>query len=286
MSTFGEALRQGTLAIRDSGVSTSEALDAMLLLCKATGLTKEQIYSRPDTELTAQPRSLFGTLLQRRCAAEPIAYILGEREFFGRRFHVDARVLIPRPDTEILVEQALDLLEAHTEAKVLDLCTGSGCIGITIAAERPQATVTLADISNEALAVAADNVNVLLSNTLELVQGNLFGSLPNRRFHMIITNPPYLAGQWYQTTAAQVKREPYSALVGGGEEGLDLIRTIVAEAPEHLESEGALLIECDDRQNTTVACLMEKAGFTSVSSSHDLAGCRRIVWGRLPCTKN
>ena len=286
MSTFGEALRQGTLAIRDSGVSTSEALDAMLLLCKATGLTKEQIYSRPDTELTVQARSLFGALLERRSTAEPIAYILEEREFFGRLFHVDARVLIPRPDTEILVEQALDLLEAGTEATVLDLCTGSGCIGITIAAERPQATVTLADISDEALAVAVDNVKALLGNTLELVQGNLFESLPNRRFHMIITNPPYLANQWYQTTAEQVKREPYLALVGGGEEGLDLIRTIVAEAPDHLEPEGALLIECDDRQNTTVACLMEKAGFTSVSSAHDLAGCRRIVWGRLPCTKN
>ncbi len=286
MKTIGEALRQGTLAIRESGVSASDALDAMLLLCKASNLTKEWIYARPEAELKSDAHRLFDTLVQRRCEAEPIAYLLGEREFFGRVFQVDPRVLIPRPDTEILVEQALELLESHTTATVLDLCAGSGCIGITIAAERPQATVTLADISHKALAVAADNAMALVQTSLELVQGNLFESLPNRRFHMIITNPPYLANQWYQTTAEQVKREPYLALVGGGEEGLDLIRTIVAEAPDHLEPEGALLIECDDRQNTTVACLMEKAGFTSVSSAHDLAGCRRIVWGRLPCTKN
>ena len=286
MNTTGETLRQGLLAIKESGVSTSEALDSMLLLCKATGLTKEQIYARPAAALASEARTLFDTLLLRRCAAEPMAYILGEREFYGRVFQVDSRVLVPRPDTETLVEQALELLTSGTKAKVLDLCTGSGCIGITIAAERPEATVTLADISHEALAVAADNVKFLLDTSVELIQGNLFESLPNRRFHMIITNPPYLASEWYQTTAAQVKREPYLALVGGGEEGLDLIRTIVDEAPGHLEPDGALLIECDDRQNTTVACLMEKAGFTSVSSSHDLAGCRRIVWGRLPCTRN
>ncbi len=286
MKSIGEALRQGILAIKESEVSTSEALDCMLLLCRATGLTKEQIYARPTAGLTSEARALFETLLQRRCAAEPMAYILGEREFYGRVFQVDSRVLIPRPDTETLVEQALDLIARGTEAKVLDLCTGSGCIGITIAAERPEATVVLADISYEAIEVATTNVTNLLDTTVELVQGNLFESLPNRRFHMIITNPPYLASEWYQTTAAQVKREPYLALVGGGEEGLDLIRTIVDEAPGHLEPGGALLIECDDRQNNTVACLMEKAGFTSVSSSHDLAGCRRIVWGRLPCTRN
>lgn len=286
MNTIGETLRQGLLAIKESGVSTSEALDCMLLLCKATGLTKEQVYTRPTAEMTSEVRELFDTLLQRRCAAEPMAYILGEREFYGRIFQVDSRVLVPRPDTETLVDQALELLASGTDAKVLDLCTGSGCIGITIAAERPETTVTLADISHEAIAVAAENARILLDTTVELVQGNLFESLPNRRFHMIITNPPYLASEWYQTTAAQVKREPYLALVGGGEEGLDLIRTIVDEAPGHLEPDGALLIECDDRQNTTVACLMEKAGFTSVSSSHDLAGCRRIVWGRLPCTRN
>jgi release factor glutamine methyltransferase len=286
MKTIGEALREGILAIRESGVSTSDSLDAILLLCKATGLTKERIYARPQEDLTPEAVMSFGTLLSRRCAAEPMAYILGEREFYGRVFHVDARVLIPRPDTEILVEQALNLLESHTTATVLDLCTGSGCIGITIAAERPQATITLSDISHEALAVASVNMKANLATTLELSQGNLFESLSNRRFHMIITNPPYLASQWYQTTAAQVKHEPYVALVGGGEEGLDIIHTIVEEAPAYLEPEGTLLIECDDRQNATVAHLMEKAGFTSVSSSHDLAGCRRIVWGRLPCTRN
>ncbi len=286
MTTISESLHQGILAIQSSGVSESNSLDALLLLCKATGFSKEYVYTYPDAPLDMQILAVFNSYIARRCEAQPIAYILGEREFYGRLYTVDPRVLIPRPDTETLVEQALILLKEKQESTVLDLCTGSGCIGITVAAEIPTSHVTLADISEEALAVAMQNSRAILQRELECLQGNLFESLQNRKFHMIITNPPYLAGSWYNTTAAQVKREPYLALVGGGDDGLEIIRTIVDESPDHLELDGMLLIECDDRQNTKVAGLMEKAGFSSVTSSQDLAGCRRIVWGRLSCTRN
>jgi len=286
MTTISESLHQGILAIQGSGVSESNSLDALLLLRKATGFSREYILTYPDLPLDKQTLASYKSYIARRCEAQPVAYILGEREFYGRRFAVDPRVLIPRPDTETLVEQAIILLKEKSRPTVLDLCTGSGCIGITIAAEISTSHVTLADISEDALAVANQNSHTILQRELESCQGNLFESLQNRKFHMIITNPPYLTGAWYDTTAAQVKREPYLALVGGGEDGLEIIRTIVDEAPDHLEPDGMLLIECDDRQNTKVAGLMEKAGFSSVTSTQDLAGCRRIVWGRLACTRN
>jgi release factor glutamine methyltransferase len=286
MTTISESLHQGILAIQSSGVSESNSLDALLLLCKATNFSKEFIYTYPNHPMDAECLQLFNSYIASRCEAQPIAYIMGEREFYGRRFAVDSRVLIPRPDTETLVEQALILLKKIPLPTVLDLCTGSGCIGITVAAEIPDSQVTLADISTGALAIASQNSREILQRELESVQGNLFDALQNRKFHMIITNPPYLADDWYNTTAAQVKREPYLALVGGGDDGLEIIRTIVDKASDHLELNGMLLIECDDRQNTIVAGLMEKAGFSSVTSTQDLAGCRRIVWGRLSCTRN
>ena len=286
MMTLRQAHHQGTCAIRNAGVSQSDTLDALLLLCRAAGISKERFYCEPNSPVDSSIQTAYDHLITRCCAGEPIAYILGEREFYGRVFTVDQRVLIPRPDTEILVEQALKLCGKDEPLKVLDLCTGSGCIGITLAAEIVGSEVTLADLSEDALTVARTNCQTLLGRELETVQGNLFESLPNRRFHMIITNPPYLTDSWYENTADQVKREPYMALVGGGAQGLDIIRAIVEESPRYLESGGVLLIECDDRQNSAVVQLMEAAGFLAVDHATDLAGLRRIVWGRTRCTRN
>lgn len=279
MIVIADALRQGTRAIQSKRVSHTPLLDASLLLCAATGLAREQLYSRAHQALGEQETVVYESLVSRRCDAQPVAYLIGSREFFGHTFTVTPDVLIPRPDTEILVERALDMLHVDGHPRVLDLCTGSGCIGISVASARPSALVTLSDISEAALGVAAGNCRAILGREPEILRSDLFSALQNRRFHMIMTNPPYLTEAWYGLTEAQVKREPASALIGGGGDGLDLIRRIIDEAPGHLEDEGTLLIECDYRQNDEVARLLGERGFDRIGQGDDLAHVRRIVWG-------
>jgi release factor glutamine methyltransferase len=281
VTTIGEALDSATRAIHAQRVSQTPLLDASLLLCSSTGLTREQLYAKSHVPLDQQTVDTYTTLVKRRCAAEPIAYLTGNRDFYGRTFSVSPAVLVPRPDTEVLVEQALAFLDHFDHPRVLDLCTGSGCIGISIAAEYPRAAVCLSDISLEAIEVARSNSHALLDREVEIVHSDLFSSLQDRRFHMIMTNPPYLTQAWYEGTEAQVKKEPSLALLGGDEDGLCIIRKIVQEAPDHLEDRGILIIECDYRQNSQVARLLEQRGFVDIESRDDLAHVRRIVWGAL-----
>lgn len=279
MIAIAEALKRGTQAIQSKQVSQTPLLDASLLLCAATGMRREQLYSRGEQNLGDREHTFYEHLVARRCEAEPIAYLTGSREFFGHTFCVTPDVLIPRPDTEILVEQALTELQNLENPRVLDLCTGSGCIGISVASAHDGALVTLADISKEALALALANSRKILGRELECVEGDLFSALQNRHFHMIMTNPPYLNEPWYELAERQVKREPRLALVGGGEDGLQIIRRIIEESPAHLEQGGMLLIECDHRQNDLVGRLLTERGFSRIGQRDDLAQLRRIVWG-------
>lgn len=279
MITIKEALHKGTKAIGLGQFSQTPLLDASLLLCKATGLSREHLYSQSDLTLSADVFESYTTLVQRHLAAQPIAYLIGEREFYGRTFKVSPSVLIPRPDTETLVEAALSKLAPGRTANVLDLCTGSGCIGITIAAERPLTSVTLTDISKEALAVAQINNQEILENRATLIQSDLFSAIPNQKFEMIVTNPPYLTTAWYDKTEAQVKAEPSLALLGGGDDGLYLIKKIIEQAPTYLLEGGCLFIECDYRQHDMVKEYLKEKGFSSIESYNDLASLRRVVGG-------
>ncbi|MDX9939604.1 MAG: peptide chain release factor N(5)-glutamine methyltransferase [Sphaerochaetaceae bacterium] len=279
MIAIGNALRQGTQAIQGQCISQTPLLDASLLLCAVTGMTREQLYSRSAHLLSTQEFHRYTELIAQRCESQPIAYLTGTREFFGHAFTVTPDVLIPRADTEILVEQAVLMLGTHDGQKVLDLCCGSGCIGISVASAVESATVALADISESALVVAGKNSRSILGRSLETVASDLYRALQNRRFHMIMTNPPYLTDQWYEQTEMQVRKEPELALIGGGEDGLDIIRRIIGESPDHLEAGGTLLIECDYRQNESVAKLLAERGFSSIGKREDLAQVRRIVWG-------
>lgn len=279
MMTIGEALDGGTRAIHAQRVSQTPLLDASLLLCSSTGFTREQLYAKSHIPLDQQAIDRYTSLVKRRCAAEPIAYLTGSRDFYGRTFSVSPAVLVPRPDTEVLVEQSLAFLDRFDHPKVLDLCTGSGCIGISIAAEYPGAQVCLSDISLDAIEIARTNSHALLDREVEIIHSDVFSSLQDRRFHMIMTNPPYLTQAWYEETEAQVKEEPSLALLGGDEDGLHIIRKIVQQAPDHLEDRGILIIECDYRQNGQVARLLEQRGFVDIASCNDLAQVRRIVWG-------
>ncbi|HLW22217.1 MAG TPA: peptide chain release factor N(5)-glutamine methyltransferase [Sphaerochaetaceae bacterium] len=279
MIRVGDALAQGTKAIQTNQVSKTPLLDASLLLSRITGLSREQLYAKSDVALSDEAVSQYHLLVSRRCEAVPIAYLTGSREFYGRDFRVTPDVLIPRPDTEILVEVALSFLQGKQNPEVLDLCTGSGCVGVSLGAERSDARITLADISANALEVARSNAQELLDNQPIIVQSDLFSELKGKRYTLIASNPPYLTESWYDGTEPHVKVEPELALLGGEEDGLAIIRRIVSEAPEHLQDGGALVVECDYRQVETVMLLLTERGFTEVGSESDLAQLERVVRG-------
>ncbi len=279
MIRLGEALTQGTREIQAHHVSLSPLLDASLLLSRITGLSREQLYAKTDVLLSDEAVTLYQQLISKRCSAVPVAYLTGSREFYGRAFQVTPSVLSPRPDTEILVETALRFLQDLREPEVLDLCTGSGCVGITIGAERSDSHITLSDMSAHALEVARTNAEQILTTQPTIVQSDLFSELRGKQYSLIATNPPYLTDSWYDSTEAQVKVEPKVALLGGEEDGLAIIRRIVSEAPEHLFDGGALMVECDYRQVETVMLLLTERGFSEVESENDLAQLQRVVRG-------
>jgi release factor glutamine methyltransferase len=261
----------------------SARLDADLLVAHALKLKRLALYLDLDRPLEDQELGMIRALVERRRGFEPIAYILGEREFYGRGFEVSKDVLIPRPDTETLVEQTLLCLRAQDDAgRVLDLCTGSGAVALTLAAELPERRVLGTDVSSAALAVAARNVERLqLTERVELSLGDLFGAVPaEERFAAITANPPYIGAEELATLEPDVRdHEPRLALDAGAD-ALSFYRRIVADAPSHLQEGGSLLVEVGYTQADAVRALFEAAGLCEVRSAKDLAGTERVVIGR------
>ena len=259
----------------EQGVSDTPGLDARLLLGHATGYDQGRQIVNAGEELAIHQLDLLENLRSQRLAGRPIAYIIGSKEFYGRTFYVDERVLIPRPDTEILVETVLKAIEdgvVSSEDPIIDVGTGSGAVGITLAAEL-DCMVLLSDISCDALDVARINSRRILGRELETIASDL---LPlGRKYGIIVSNPPYLTDEWVAAVDQNVRSEPDLALRGFGEDGLDIIRALVAESSNH----GSLFIECDYRQTKQVAGLFEEHGFTNISIQRDLQGLERVVWG-------
>lgn len=259
----------------EQGVSDTPGLDARLLLGHATGYDQGRQIVNAGEELAIHQLDLLENLRSQRLAGRPIAYIIGSKEFYGRSFYVDERVLIPRPDTEILVETVLKAIEdgvVSSEDSIIDVGTGSGAVGITLAAEL-DCMVLLSDISCDALDVARINSRRILGRELETIASDL---LPlGRKYGIIVSNPPYLTDEWVAAVDQSVRSEPDLALRGFGEDGLDIIRALVAESSNH----GSLFIECDYRQTKQVAGLFEEHGFTNISIQRDLQGLERVVWG-------
>jgi len=274
-----EALQKATKKINESLISQTPLLDASLLLMQVTNLKRHQLYSASEQKLEENQYKTFNSLVEKRLEGEPIAYLIGSKEFYGHTFKVNNSVLIPRSDSEVVVEKALELVKRWERPKVLDLCTGSGCLGISVAAADKRVEMTLSDISFAALEVAKYNSFAILKRELPVIESNLFSALQKSSFNTIITNPPYLSDKWYEEVELQVKKEPKLALVGGSEDGLDLIRKIIEQSPNYLEDGGVLLIECDYRQNDLVASLLKEGGFSAIGQKEDLANVRRIVWG-------
>ena len=269
-----------------SRVSDSARLDAELLLEYVTGLSRTAFRSAPERELPAQAGWAFQQLVMRRLKGEPIAYIRGQQEFWSLLFEVTPAVLIPRPETELVVERALEHLAGSANARVVDLGTGSGAIALALASELPGVQITATDASQEALAVAARNAQRLQLNNVRFVQGNWFAALPATRpgngkilFDMIVSNPPYIAAGDPDLAADVRRSEPAMALIAGAS-GLEAIELIVRESPHHLAPGGWLILEHGWKQAPAVRDLLVRTGFTHVRSHADLAGHERVTEGK------
>ena len=261
----------------------SARLEAELLLGEALSLDRVQLILQHQRPLTPLELSRFKELFLRRRRQEPVAYILGRREFFGLPIFVDSRVLVPRPDTEFLVQVALQRTRPRDMyGALLDLCTGSGCVGLAFAKHRPTWKVALSDISNQALEVAETNaVRLGVVRNLEFLLGDLFGPLDDgRRFDLITANPPYIPAAELASLASDIRDfEPRQALDGGAD-GLDLVRRIVDEAPRWLVTGGVLACEIGHDQANRVAQLFEERGFADIDRRLDYGGHERVVSGR------
>ncbi|MEL7937256.1 peptide chain release factor N(5)-glutamine methyltransferase [Pseudomonas delhiensis] len=261
--------------------SPSARLDAELLLAAALGKPRSFLRTWPERVVDREVRERFEGWLARRRAGEPVAYILGRQGFWSLDLEVAPHTLIPRPDTELLVEAALQLVPA-SPARVLDLGTGTGAIALALACERLSWQVTGVDRIPEAVALAERNRERLRLANVGFRQSHWFSALEGERFALIVGNPPYIPGSDPHLQQGDVRFEPKSALVAGAD-GLDDIRLIVGQAPRFLEPGGWLLLEHGYDQAPAVRDLLLGNGFREVESRRDLGGHERISLGRLPC---
>ncbi|WP_416465929.1 peptide chain release factor N(5)-glutamine methyltransferase [Pseudomonas sp. LFS044] len=261
--------------------SPTERLDAELLLAAAIGKSRSYLHTWPERIVSSEDAEAYAGYLQRRRAGEPVAYILGQQGFWKIDLEVAPHTLIPRPDTELLVETALELQPA-APAKVLDLGTGTGAIALALASDCPAWQVTAVDRVDEAVALAERNRQRLGLGNVKVLASHWFSSLAGERFDLIVSNPPYIAAQDPHLVEGDVRFEPSSALVAGAD-GLDDLRLIVSEAPQYLLAGGWLLLEHGYDQADAVRTLLVAQGFIDVASRKDLGGHERISLGRLPC---
>lgn len=250
--------------------------EVRILLGYVLQLSRVQLITQSDRILTADEAQLLATLFARRLAGEPIAYLTGTREFYGLALHVTPDVLIPRPDTELLVELALQYLPPR--GRVLDLGTGSGAIAVAIAHNRPDATVTALDVSRQALAIAQRNAQRHATD-ITFLQSDWFDALTNQRFDLIVANPPYIVAGDRHLSQGDLRFEPLTALTDHGD-GLGCLRKIIADAPSYLSPGGRLLMEHGYDQARDVRALLARPAFHAVQSWRDLAGIERVTGGQ------
>lgn len=256
--------------------SLLEPLDFRVLLCHALQLSRVALITQSERGLSAAEAQQLATLVQRRLDGEPVAYIVGQREFFGLPFEVSPAVLIPRPDTELLVELTLERLPQG--GAVLDMGTGSGAIAVSVAHSRPDAQVTALDLSEEALAVARRNAAANHAR-VSFLQSDWYSAVPTQRFDVIASNPPYIASGDHHLAQGDLRFEPVGALTDHAD-GLSALRTIIAGAPAHLPPGGWLLMEHGYDQAAAVRDLLTLQGWQEVQSWTDLAGIERVSGGR------
>jgi release factor glutamine methyltransferase len=270
---------RGVLAVAAAKIGGDEAArEAELLLAHALGRNRAWLIAHAGEPPDAHALARFEALLARRASGEPIAYILGRREFWSLDLAVGPGVLIPRGDTEALVEIALQHIPQDTHVEIADLGTGSGAIALALARERPQARVLATDVSSAALDVARSNAQRLAIANIEFATGDWCAALGTRRFHLIASNPPYIAAGDPHLRRGDLRHEPLQALVSGSD-GLDAIRTIVRTAPAHLYARGWLVLEHGHDQGAAVRALLQAAEYANVFTADDLEGRERVSGG-------
>jgi release factor glutamine methyltransferase len=260
-------------------IANLDPIDSRALLRAALEVSDTHLIAHPGQTLTDRQRDRYLAWVERRRTGEPIAYLTGEREFYSLAFTVTPAVLIPRPETELLVDAALERVPAHAPVRVLDLGTGSGCVAVAIAKLRPRAQVAATEVSRDALAVARENA-ARHGSSIEFIESDWLDALAGRRFDLIVSNPPYVSERDPHLSQGDSRFEPRAALVAGTD-GLSCIRLIIAQARAHLEPGGGLLFEHGYNQAARCRALLAQAGYFEVATRHDLAGIGRVSGGRV-----
>ncbi len=276
--TVEKYIKSGAESLKESGIEEYR-LESRLFMMKATGFSKTELFTKNDYVLTEAEKEAFESTIKRRITGEPCQYILGKCEFFGYDFYVDKNVLIPRNDTEILIETVLKYAGEFGIKNMLDIGTGSGCIPITLALEG-DIKMTSVDISEGALNVAKKNAS-LNNVSVEFIKSDVFSALKDRKFDSIVSNPPYIEREEINNLSTEVKDfEPLNAL-DGGIEGLDFYRRIIKEGKEHINENGFIFFEIGYNQGEDLKMLFEENGYKYIETVKDLAGLDRVVVGRL-----
>jgi len=281
-----EALAQGSADLKYAGIKTP-GLDASLLLAHILNTNRTNLIAKGTDRISEKKCAEFCSLLERRANGECTAYIIGKKEFRGVEFEVNKSVLVPRPETETLVETAINIIQKNTQpnhvVNILDLCTGSGAVAVSLKNEIPGCEITATDISSDALNTAIRNAEKLLGrNLIKFFQGDLYDALSSpisTTYSLIVSNPPYIPSDEIQTLSAEVQNEPRIAL-DGGISGLEIIERIIEKAPNYLQKNGYLLLEADPRQMEQITILLEKEGFIDIQLNKDLSGTNRVIGGR------
>lgn len=282
--TIGELLKEARQILLAAGIENC-GFEAELLAAQTFNKDRVFFYTHGDEPVTDRQKTVFLTMVKRRAAHEPAAYILGQKEFMGLNFFVDANVLIPRPDTEAMVEVLISQLKKtdHRGKKVLDLCTGSGAIGIALKYFCPEVEMTLSDYSPKALQVAKKNADLLVAGDVNLMHSDLFVQFPaTAAFDLIVSNPPYIPSGEIPKLAQDIcEYEPTMALDGGAT-GLDFYRRIAAQAKGFLKDGGLLALEIGDHQENVVIELLKQNGFSRIEKIADLTGLVRAITAKMP----
>ena len=274
LASGARRLRTGTSA----AVAANASLEAGLLLAHALGTTRARLLSHPDSPVEPAAEQRYRALLERRALGEPLAYLTGAREFWSLPLRITPAVLVPRPETELLVERALALGNV-AQARIAELGTGSGAVALALASERPHWRVTATELSAEALAVARANAAQLALSGIDFRQGSWFEPLAEERFDLILSNPPYIASDDPALDEPSLMHEPRLALTPGAD-ALACLRSIARGAPQHLRTGGWLLLEHGTAQGAALRNELVLAGLRSVRSHHDLAGHERVTEGQ------
>lgn len=274
-ATIAELIRHGSRLLHPS---ESSSLDAELLLTHTLDLDRLAVYRDGNVEVAPDKREQFGQLIRARAGGRPVAQILGRAEFWSLSFHLDAHVLIPRPETELLVATALDLIPRRGTPLIADLGTGSGAIAVSLAVERRGATIVATDLSARALGTARRNCVAHRVSAVHLLQANWMHGLRESQFDAIVANPPYVCADDPLLWTSDIRFEPRLALVGGSD-GLAALRAIAAQAPAYLQRGGFLMLEHGYNQGAAVRRLLRDQGLERVATARDLAGLERVTYG-------